>query len=551
MSLENRSIDISDLNFENPPEGQILTEEILSQAVVAETGETNQIGTLSKIPELENRIWFIPIGMVDPNPGQSREDFEEETMAALESLILADGQTTPIETVPYRNKQGKLRLIIENGERRYRTIKTIGGTYIIAQIKFQKSFRDLFESGAKTNFASKGPNPIEEAKIFKKGIGWRMETEEMDQQQALQDVAATYGMKASHVTKRLALLELPETYQALVRQGMDPTRTLDMWKKAQKAGVNNHAQVAMSLLQVNRTPAGTAGQGTTPTDLSTVSKDTIHEALRRAAEQTGNGESTVRVEELRAAETLSLFVSSVGTTKQRLRKLLDPETLGHAIKIFSNRQGVPPDEAFLEIDDLLNLARTAQALVVRPGAERGRREGEKNPIAMLREMKIRITQILDEVGTSRGFPPQVVEEGLKDLVSALEQFSNQAVIPALSVPSLKIPEGVLTFKKYTEGKIQKILQKDGIRYKIVEILAEASDNQGQVVSIREIAEKLESQGIKQTPQQILNHIVAMDTILRAQGLRADSHVKFTRNKDTKELTRILCYRLAWLPVKKQ
>ncbi len=381
-----------------------------------------------------------------------------------------------------------------------------------------------------------------------------MEAEGMNQEQALQDVANTYGMRPSHVKKRLALLELPETYQRMiVAQGLDPTKALDTYRRAQKTGISNHAQVAMALLQVNRETGSTGGTGqkTSPTDLSGISVETIHEALKRAAEQTGDGESTVRVEELRAAEALSLFVSSVGTTNQRLQRLFNLETLKHAVRIFSNRQGVPPDEVFLEIDELLNSIRTAQSLVIRPGAERGRREGEKNPIAILREVRDGLTKILDEVGASRGFPPQVVEGSLKELVSSLEQFSNRAVIPALSVPPLKIPEGSPTFKVHVESKIQRILQKDNIRYKIVEILAEASDNQGQAVSVREIAEKLKSQGIEQTPQQILNHIVAMDMMLRAQGLRADSHVKFNRNKETRELTRILCYRLAWLPAKKQ
>lgn len=550
MVLEKRSIDISGLNFEDPPEGQVLTEEILRKTVVTERGETGPLGTLCRAPDLENKIWFVPMDLTIPNPGQPRKDFGEEEMERLKTALLSDGQKSPALTVPLETAQG-MKVLIEDGGRRHRGIDELGGRYLMAKMGFQRTFHAIFEAGAITNLTNKAHNPMEEAEIFDRSIKWRIEADGMNQEQALQDVANTYGMKLSYVKKRLSLLELPETYQRMiVAQGLDPTKALDTYRRAQKAGINNHTQVAMALLQVNRRTES-AGQRTSPTDLSGISVETIHEALKKAAEQTGDGESTIRVEELRAAEALSLFVSSVGTTKQRLQRLFDPETLKHAVKIFSNRQGVPPDEAFLEIDELLGMIRTAQSLVVRPGAERGRHEGEKNPIAILREVRDSLTKIIDEVGASRGFPPQAVEGSLKELVSSLEQFSNQAVIPALSIPPLKILEGSPSFKAHIGSKIQKILQKDNLRYKIVEILAETSDNQGQAVSVREIAEKLRSQGIEQTPQQILNHIVAMDTILRAQGLRVDSHVKFNRSKETRELTRILCYRLAWLPVKKQ
>ena len=113
----------------------------------------------------ENEFTEININLIDANPWQPRNDFEDE---ALQELCLSIKEHGLIQPVTVRSaKNGRYQLIA--GERRLRACKMAGFTAIAAYIR-SASDMQMLEMGLIENIQRKDLNPIEIALSFQRLI---------------------------------------------------------------------------------------------------------------------------------------------------------------------------------------------------------------------------------------------------------------------------------------------------------------------------------------------------------------------------------------------
>ena len=148
---------------------------------------------------------YIAIDLIEPNPLQPREVFDEEKLAALVSSIKADGVLQPILV---RRVGDKYQIIA--GERRWRAARKIGLLSIPATIR-DATDTEMLKIALIENLQRQDLNPIEEASAYRALI---------DLHDLTQETLARYvGKDRSTITNILRLLGLPDPIQAHVSRG--------------------------------------------------------------------------------------------------------------------------------------------------------------------------------------------------------------------------------------------------------------------------------------------------------------------------------------------
>jgi ParB family chromosome partitioning protein len=148
----------------------------------------------------------IPLGQIDRNPFQTRNQMNEEQLAELAASISANGVVQPILVRPLAN--GRFQLIA--GERRWRASELAGKTTIPAILR-QVSDEQAMEITIVENLQRADLNPMEQARAFE-----RLSREfHMTQEQ----MAVRTGKDRATVANFLRLLKLPSTVQARVESG--------------------------------------------------------------------------------------------------------------------------------------------------------------------------------------------------------------------------------------------------------------------------------------------------------------------------------------------
>jgi ParB family chromosome partitioning protein len=154
--------------------------------------------------QVSDEIFEIPLDLIDPDPEQPRQQFDEDELLALGESLDRDGQLQPIIT---RRNNG--RYLIIAGERRYRasilkgkdTIKAI-----IRDVDDEKKIRlQLVE-----NLHRQDLNPIEEAIAYKKFA---------DKGFTHKEISEEVGKSRTYVTNKLRLLKLPPEIQKQIQEG--------------------------------------------------------------------------------------------------------------------------------------------------------------------------------------------------------------------------------------------------------------------------------------------------------------------------------------------
>jgi len=147
----------------------------------------------------------IDIDLIEPNPDQPREDFDERQLAELVSSIKAEGVLQPIIV----RKIGDRYQIIA-GERRWRAAIKAGLMSIPATIR-EATGADILKIALIENLLRQDLNPIEEANAYKALI---------DRHDLTQETVARYvGKDRSTIANTLRLLALPTSIQAHVSRG--------------------------------------------------------------------------------------------------------------------------------------------------------------------------------------------------------------------------------------------------------------------------------------------------------------------------------------------
>jgi ParB family transcriptional regulator, chromosome partitioning protein len=152
-----------------------------------------------------NSVRDLPIGEIDPNPYQTRTNFDDQALDELAASILSNGIVQPILVRPIN---GRFQLIA--GERRWRASQKLGREFIPAVVK-QVSNEQAMEMTIVENLQREGLNPMEEARAFERlAREFNLTQEQMSQRT---------GRERASIANLLRLLRLPESVQQLIEKG--------------------------------------------------------------------------------------------------------------------------------------------------------------------------------------------------------------------------------------------------------------------------------------------------------------------------------------------
>jgi ParB family transcriptional regulator, chromosome partitioning protein len=153
------------------------------------------------------RFEELPLDVIEPNPRQPREVFDEAALAELVTSIREVGVLQPV--VVRESAPGRFQLIM--GERRWRASREAGLDVIPAIVR-ETADDALLRDALLENLHRQELNPLEEAAAY---------------QQLLQEFGATHeeladriGRSRSHVSNTIRLLNLTGTVQRRVAAGV-------------------------------------------------------------------------------------------------------------------------------------------------------------------------------------------------------------------------------------------------------------------------------------------------------------------------------------------
>ena len=156
--------------------------------------------------ESDTRIETLPLREIEPDPGQPRKTFDDETLAELSASIAEHGLLQPIAVRP---KPSGGYLIVA-GERRWRASRMAGLTEVPVIVK-DVTDEQAMELALVENLQREDLDPVEEAA----GIRELMTRCDLTQEQ----VARKLGKSRSALANSLRLLSLPETVLELLKSG--------------------------------------------------------------------------------------------------------------------------------------------------------------------------------------------------------------------------------------------------------------------------------------------------------------------------------------------
>ena len=156
--------------------------------------------------ESDTRIETLPLREIEPDPGQPRKTFDDETLAELSASIAEHGLLQPIAVRP---KPSGGYLIVA-GERRWRASRMAGLTEVPVIVK-DVTDEQAMELALVENLQREDLDPVEEAA----GIRELVTRCDLTQEQA----ARKLGKSRSALANSLRLLSLPETVLELLKSG--------------------------------------------------------------------------------------------------------------------------------------------------------------------------------------------------------------------------------------------------------------------------------------------------------------------------------------------
>lgn len=158
---------------------------------------------------------LIPLEKIGVEPGQPREEFDEESLSRLAESLKSRGQLQPIRV---RWDEGRGVYVIVCGERRWRAAERAGmKTLECIVMEGPIEADELLALQMVENVMREDLKPIELAKAFRSLMdrhGW-----------STHRLAAELGVSQNHVVTTSLLLKLPESVQAQVERGELPATT--------------------------------------------------------------------------------------------------------------------------------------------------------------------------------------------------------------------------------------------------------------------------------------------------------------------------------------
>jgi ParB family chromosome partitioning protein len=287
-------------------------------------------------PGVAARFEEVPIDLVDPNPRQPREVFDEEAMAELVTSIREVGVLQPI--VVREVDGGRYQLIM--GERRLRASRLAGMDHVPAIVR-DTADDDLLRDALLENLHRQQLNPLEEAAAYQQLLNEFGATHE--------ELADRIGRSRSHVSNTLRLMNLPPVVQRRVAAGVlsagharallaldDPERMETLAGRIVAEGLSVRA-----VEEIVTAPEPTAGRRTR---IPVQQPESVAEVERRLAERL---DTRIRVELGRRRGKVTIEFADEADL-QRLASLIvdghEPAAEGHA----ADTPGDPPADAHPE-----------------------------------------------------------------------------------------------------------------------------------------------------------------------------------------------------------
>lgn len=162
---------------------------------------SNEIDT-----ERGSELRQVPVDLIEPNPHQPRQEFDEGAIVALSESLQERGVLQPVLVRPVPG--GTYELIA--GERRWRAARVAGLATVPALVR-ETDDRDSLLLALVENVAREDLSPVDEARAY---------AALMDEfGLSLGEVAEHVGRSKPTVSNRLRLLELPDDVLGLVERG--------------------------------------------------------------------------------------------------------------------------------------------------------------------------------------------------------------------------------------------------------------------------------------------------------------------------------------------
>jgi ParB family chromosome partitioning protein len=152
---------------------------------------------------------MIPVALIDRDPDQPRQEFDEEELGRLAESLRARGQLQPIRV---RWDEGRGVYAILAGERRWRAARSIGLDKLACVIQEgtltdeEKLAMQLVENALRSDL-----KPVEQARAYRRLMEARG--------YSTRELAAELHIAQTSVVRALALLELPTEVQGRVEGG--------------------------------------------------------------------------------------------------------------------------------------------------------------------------------------------------------------------------------------------------------------------------------------------------------------------------------------------
>ena len=164
------------------------------------------LGDYPEEPENAGAYRLLPIYKVEPNPGQPRQDFDEEELQALAESIVQHGVIQPLTVRELPN--GYYQIIA--GERRWRAARKANLSEIPAVV-IEADDRKAMELALIENLQRQDLNPVEEA------LGYQVLIQEYGMTQ--EETAGRVGKSRPAVANALRLLTLDPQVLEQLRTG--------------------------------------------------------------------------------------------------------------------------------------------------------------------------------------------------------------------------------------------------------------------------------------------------------------------------------------------
>lgn len=163
--------------------------------------------SISKAPDggPQEEVQNLSVDLIDPNPDQPREVFDQEALAELEASIAVDGILQPIMVRP---AGGRYQVVM--GERRLRAAMNAGRRLIPAIVRDVDDLK-MLELSLVENIQRQDLNPMERARAYKNLATTLSITQE--------EAARRVGVARATVANFMRLLELSEEIQENVSRG--------------------------------------------------------------------------------------------------------------------------------------------------------------------------------------------------------------------------------------------------------------------------------------------------------------------------------------------